>query len=75
MTPGMLSLLPEMKLRGGGGKFLLRRTVRPWLPEGILDRPKQGFAVPLSQWFRGGLSSLAPDWLDRSGIYAIGETL
>ena len=59
----------EMKLRGGGGKFLLRRTVRPWLPEGILDRPKQGFAVPLSQWFRGGLSSLAPDWLDRSGIY------
>ena len=61
-----------MKLRGTTRKHLLKKIVRPWLPPGVLDRPKQGFAVPLSSWFRGGLGQLALEWLTRSGVFQDG---
>ena len=41
-----------LKLRGTDGKVVLREAVRPWLPDALLDRPKQGFAVPLARWLR-----------------------
>jgi asparagine synthase (glutamine-hydrolysing) len=61
-----------MKLKGTTRKHLLKRIVRPWLPPGALDRPKQGFAVPLSSWFRTGLGRLAMERLDRSGVFGDG---
>ncbi len=45
----------DLKLRGTTGKYLVRKAVEPWLPPGILERPKQGFAVPLARWVRGDL--------------------
>jgi asparagine synthase (glutamine-hydrolysing) len=51
------------KLRGTEGKLLLRDAVREWLPDGILDRPKQGFAVPLTSWLRDELRDLPEDVL------------
>src|SRR5262249_25092385 len=45
----------DLKLRGRTGKVLVRQAVAPWLPAGILERPKQGFAVPLARWGRGDL--------------------
>jgi asparagine synthase (glutamine-hydrolysing) len=51
--------------RGGERKHLLRELVRTLLPAReaalVADRPKQGFAVPISRWFRedfGGLRGL-----------------
>lgn len=44
---------PELKLRRGKGKYVLRKAVEPWLPAGIFDRPKQGFQMPLAEWFSG----------------------
>src|SRR5207247_8707652 len=35
----------------------------PPLPREILDRPKQGFGVPLGVWFRGDLRELFADTL------------
>jgi asparagine synthase (glutamine-hydrolysing) len=32
------------------GKRILRDLVKPMLPKGILNRPKQGFVVPLNKW-------------------------
>jgi asparagine synthase (glutamine-hydrolysing) len=49
----------ELKLRHGSGKHILRKAVEPWLPPGVLDRPKQGFKLPLKTWFRGDLGSYA----------------
>lgn len=40
-------------------KKVLRTAMRQWLPSSILDRPKQGFAMPLGRWFRGDLQGLA----------------
>lgn len=51
------------KLRGKEGKVLLRDAVRDWLPDGILDRPKQGFAVPLDDWLRGEMRDLPEEVL------------
>ena len=51
-----LSGLPaSLKLRNGEGKYLLKKALEPQLPREILYRPKMGFAVPLSAWFRGPL--------------------
>src|SRR5690606_22168443 len=54
--------LPEsLRIRQGRGKYLLREVARRWLPAQLLDKPKQGFAVPLAEWFRGPLRELAAD--------------
>jgi asparagine synthase (glutamine-hydrolysing) len=31
-------------------KVALRRLASAWLPSAILDRPKQGFVLPMAQW-------------------------
>jgi len=40
-------------------KKVLRGALREWLPASILDRRKQGFAMPLGRWLRGDLRGLA----------------
>ena len=65
------SIPAELKVHGREKKWILREALRTWLPSEILDRPKQGFMVPLSDWFRGELRShmrsvlLDPGALDR----------
>lgn len=39
--------------RGREGKLILRRALRPLLPEIYLDMPKQGFSPPDGSWYRG----------------------
>ena len=48
-----------LKLKGGVGKYLLRRAAEPWLPPGAVERPKQGFQLPLADWFSGDFSDFA----------------
>lgn len=43
------------KFDGSTGKSLLKKTMEPRLPKGILYRKKMGFSVPLADWFRGPL--------------------
>jgi len=51
------------KLRGPTTKYIMRRTLERLLPREILERPKQGFAVPLDPWFRNELADFARDLL------------
>jgi asparagine synthase (glutamine-hydrolysing) len=50
-----------LQIPGGGrvtareGKRLFRLAIKGIVPESVLSRPKQGFAVPLDRWFRGPL--------------------
>jgi asparagine synthase (glutamine-hydrolysing) len=57
------SIPADLRLPGMQKKGLLRNAVRPWLPEEILDRPKQGFCVPMANWLRNDLRELASDVL------------
>lgn len=50
-----LALEPQHKLRGGVGKSLLKDLLLDYLPRDLLFREKQGFPVPVSEWFRGRL--------------------
>ena len=57
-----LATLPSsLKVRGQEGKFLLKKALEPQLPNDVLYRPKMGFAVPLSRWFRGPLKQRVRD--------------
>jgi asparagine synthase (glutamine-hydrolysing) len=48
--------LPDsMKIRGGGGKYLLRKAFAEYLPGRVKSHRKQGFGIPLAAWFRGPL--------------------
>jgi asparagine synthase (glutamine-hydrolysing) len=57
------SIPAELKVRGREKKWILREALRQWLPGDLLDRPKQGFSVPLSAWLRGDLRSWAREVL------------
>lgn len=51
------------KLRGKVTKWVLKEAARPLLPAGILERPKQGFGVPLEHWFGADFGRLAREVL------------
>ena len=53
------SLPDKMRIRGGQGKWLMKKTMETYLPKDILYRPKMGFVTPIDQWFRGALASEA----------------
>ena len=46
-----MSISQEMKTRGGTLKYILKKAVRGLIPDEIIDRPKQGFGVPIHEWF------------------------
>jgi asparagine synthase (glutamine-hydrolysing) len=57
------SLPSEQKLSSMTGKRVLKRALRGWIPDEILERSKMGFGVPLGRWFREDLRDLPPDVL------------
>ena len=56
-------LPPGFKIRNGRRKHILKEVAAGLLPDGLVDRRKQGFGVPLGVWFRGGLRQLFTDTL------------
>jgi asparagine synthase (glutamine-hydrolysing) len=45
----------KWKLRGRQTKYLLRKLAYRYVPRQLLDRPKQGFEVPIAEWLKGPL--------------------
>ncbi len=61
------ALPPELKLSGREKKVALRRAMRGWVPDEILDAPKRGFQPPLVDWFRGELREYSREVLLDAG--------
>ncbi len=57
------ALPPELKVSGGQKKVALKRALRGWVPEAVLDAPKRGFEPPLAGWLRGELRGFAREIL------------
>jgi asparagine synthase (glutamine-hydrolysing) len=57
------ALPAAVKTDGHRGKIALRQAFRGILPETILDRPKQGFSIPLRTWLQGPLAAFARELL------------
>ncbi len=54
----------SMKVRGGSGKYILRKLLHREIPRELFDRPKAGFAIPVGEWIKGPLRPWAEDLLD-----------
>jgi asparagine synthase (glutamine-hydrolysing) len=70
-----LNLPPRLKLTGGQTKIILRHLMADRLPKAILDKPKEGFSIPLKHWLGQELRPLmtdllAQDTLQRRGYFS-----
>jgi asparagine synthase (glutamine-hydrolysing) len=68
-----LALPVSEKIRGLGGKRVLKRAALAWLPKAVVYRRKRGLSVPVAGWINGGLRPevdrlLAPERLKRQGL-------
>jgi asparagine synthase (glutamine-hydrolysing) len=64
-------LLPtRLKVRESTGKYIVKRIAEKYLDRDLLYRKKVGFAVPVGEWFRGGLKDFLIGHLTRSNSFA-----
>ncbi len=79
LAAAALRLSPRRHTMNGESKSVLKEIARRRLPIEAIDRPKRGFAIPISDWFRrdfGGLGGLLLDRLSRARPFgAVDETL
>jgi len=54
---------PDLKLRGGASKWILRQAVADILPPLVLNRRKVGFDTPADRWLRGSQAGFVRDTL------------
>jgi asparagine synthase (glutamine-hydrolysing) len=59
----MAKVPARYKIRGGSGKYLLKKIGEKLVPPEVLYRRKLGFAIPLAQWFRKQVQSYLRDML------------
>jgi asparagine synthase (glutamine-hydrolysing) len=57
----------KYKYRRGEEKWLLKRACDDLLPDAVASRSKQGFGIPVHEWFRGPLRPMARERLERLG--------
>lgn len=63
----------SFKIKGDRIKHILKQAVRRLIPDEIIERPKEGFVLPINDWLLGGLrdrvmETLAPERLARHGL-------
>jgi len=54
------------------GKIILRHILNRHIPNQMIERPKQGFAIPLDRWLRGELKMWAENILSTSKLLEFG---
>jgi asparagine synthase (glutamine-hydrolysing) len=76
----LASQIPSaLKVRYGETKWIFKQLFRDRLPANVIDRPKQGFEIPIDRWLRGPLrpifesivldpTSPLGDWLNQAAI-------
>lgn len=62
----------DFKIRGQERKYILKKLMEKHLPREIIYRKKQGFPVPIAQWFRGELYGRVRETLLDPGAF-VGE--
>ena len=73
-----MSIPEALKTKNGTLKYVLKKAVRGLVPDALIDRKKQGFAVPICDWYFDGLYEKfrkeitgfcqQTDFLDRSEV-------
>jgi len=78
-----LSIPEKIKTKNGTLKYILKKAVRGLIPDELIDRKKQGFSVPIYEWFFGRLGERAreeliyfcdqTDFLDKQAVMELIE--
>lgn len=63
ITEFSATLSPELKIRRGVRKYLLKRLAERYVPRELLYRKKMGFRVPIRRWFKRDLLDQTTDLL------------
>ena len=63
----------KLKLKGFTPKYILKKAMKNWLPDEVINRPKKGFGIPIAKWVKGPLKELfgdllSPDRIGREGF-------
>lgn len=65
--------LPLHLRRGSlGSKHMLKKILYKHVPRQLIDRPKQGFGIPLEKWLSNELKPLVNDYLNANKIKSAG---
>jgi asparagine synthase (glutamine-hydrolysing) len=63
-----LNLPAHMKLRGGRTKSILREAVKNTVPQLVLEKPKEGFSIPMKHWLCTSLRPMMLDLLSKAAL-------
>jgi asparagine synthase (glutamine-hydrolysing) len=68
-----VNCMPDtLKINGLKRKYILKKALEAKLPVNIIDRPKKGFGVPISEWFKNELKPLLYDEFSEEKIRSEG---
>ena len=59
-----MSIPESVKIKNGTLKYILKKSVRGLIPDELIDRKKQGFGVPVYEWFFDRLGKMAREELN-----------
>ena len=59
----VMGLPSHYKLNGMTSKYMLKKALKKYLPDSIIQRKKKGFGVPIAKWVKGPLKELFEDLL------------
>ena len=62
------SLPLNLKINQGQSKWILRQILYKYVPQNLIERPKMGFSIPLSEWLRGPLKSWGEELLSSNKL-------
>lgn len=56
------------KIRNNTPKWLLKQVLYQYVPKNLIDRPKQGFGIPLGDWLKTSLKAWASELLSTASL-------
>ncbi len=67
------SISPQLHLKQNTSKYLLKKVLSEYIPASLFERKKQGFSIPVFQWFSQDLDQLfntylAKEEIDKTGL-------
>lgn len=67
-----VNLVPELKIKDGETKYLLKEVLYDYVPKEYFDRPKWGFSIPIRYWLQKELKHLPEKYLSREVLEKYG---
>ncbi len=58
----------QLKYNNGEKKYILKKVAHKYIPKELLDRPKSGFSLPVSEWLRGDLKDYLYEYINEEQL-------